>query len=75
VHDTTTVLISHRLSTVRPADRIILLRDGRVAEDGTHEELMALGGQYARFFTVQAAAFTGVEPSEIGCACCARSRF
>jgi ATP-binding cassette subfamily B protein len=62
VHDATTVLISHRLSTVRPADRIILLRDGRVAEDGTHEELMALGGQYARFFTVQAAAFTGVEP-------------
>jgi ATP-binding cassette subfamily B protein len=62
VHDATTVLISHRLSTVRPADRIILLRDGRVAEDGTHEELMALGGEYARFFTVQAAAFTGVEP-------------
>jgi ATP-binding cassette subfamily B protein len=59
VHDTTTVLISHRLSTVRPADRILLLRDGRIAEDGTHDELMALGGEYARFFTVQAAAFTG----------------
>jgi ABC-type multidrug transport system fused ATPase/permease subunit len=57
VHDTTTVLISHRLSTVRPADRIILLRDGRVAEDGTHAELMALGGDYARFFTTQAVAF------------------
>lgn len=57
VHDTTTVLISHRLSTVRPAERIILLRGGRVAEDGTHEELLALGGDYARFFTVQAEAF------------------
>jgi ATP-binding cassette subfamily B protein len=58
VHDATTVLISHRLSTVRSADRIILLRDGRVAEDGTHEQLLALGGEYARFFTTQAAAFT-----------------
>jgi ATP-binding cassette subfamily B protein len=58
VHNTTTVLISHRLSTVRPADRIILLRAGRVAEDGSHDELMALGGDYARFFTVQAEAFT-----------------
>ena len=57
VHNTTTVLISHRLSTVRPAGRIILLRDGRVAEDGTHEELLAVGGDYARFFTVQAETF------------------
>jgi ATP-binding cassette subfamily B protein len=53
----TTVLISHRLSTVRPADRIVLLRGGRVAEDGSHDDLMALGGDYARFFTVQAEAF------------------
>jgi ATP-binding cassette subfamily B protein len=59
VGDATTVLISHRLSTVRPADRIILFRDGRVAEDGTHDELLALGGDYARFFTVQASTFAG----------------
>lgn len=58
VRDTTTLLISHRLATVRPAGRIILLRAGRVAEDGSHDELMALGGGYARFFTVQAEAFT-----------------
>ncbi|MFC6020743.1 ABC transporter ATP-binding protein [Plantactinospora solaniradicis] len=58
VRNTTTVLISHRLSTVRPADRIILLRGGRVAEDGSHDALMALGGDYARFFTIQAEAFT-----------------
>ncbi len=57
VHGATTVLISHRLSTVRPADRILLLRDGRIAEDGTHEELIALGGGYAHFFVTQAAAF------------------
>ncbi|MEU4244936.1 ABC transporter ATP-binding protein [Actinoplanes sp. NPDC026619] len=57
VRDATKVLISHRLSTVRPAERIVLLRDGRVAEDGSHDELMTLGGDYARFFTVQAAAF------------------
>lgn len=63
VRDTTTVLISHRLSTVRYADRIILLREGRVAEDGTHDELLAVGGDYARFFTTQAAAFTVVPSS------------
>ncbi|GGQ59988.1 ATP-binding cassette domain-containing protein [Couchioplanes azureus] len=57
VRDTTTVLISHRLSTVRYADRILLFRDGRVAEDGTHDELLAAGGGYATFFTTQAAAF------------------
>ena len=46
---------------MRPADRIILLRDGRVAEDGSHDELIALGGDYARFFQVQAEAFRGDE--------------
>ncbi|MEE6257652.1 ABC transporter ATP-binding protein [Plantactinospora sonchi] len=61
VRDATTLLISHRLSTVRPAGRIILLRAGRVAEDGSHDDLMALGGGYARFFTVQAEAFAARE--------------
>lgn len=63
VRETTTLLISHRLATVRPAGRIILLRAGRVAEDGSHDELMALGGGYARFFTVQAEAFTATGES------------
>lgn len=54
----TRVLISHRMSTVRTADRIVLLRGGRVAEEGTHEQLMALGGDYFGFFTRQAEAFT-----------------
>jgi ATP-binding cassette subfamily B protein len=54
-----TVLISHRMSTVRPADRIVVLRDGRVAEEGDHETLMAVDGDYARSFRLQAARFAG----------------
>ncbi|GAA3728640.1 ABC transporter ATP-binding protein [Plantactinospora mayteni] len=57
VRNVSTLLISHRLSTVRPADRIVLLRNGRVAEDGSHDGLIAAGGEYARFFAVQAEAF------------------
>jgi ATP-binding cassette subfamily B protein len=55
--DATVVLISHRLSTVRRADRIVLLSDGRIAEAGGHDELIALGGQYAAMFAVQAERF------------------
>lgn len=51
------VLISHRFSTVRMADRILVLGDGRIIEDGSHEELLALGGQYAELFTLQAAGY------------------
>ncbi len=51
------VLISHRLSTVRQADRIVLLDGGRITESGTHDELMATGGGYARMFTIQAERF------------------
>jgi ABC-type multidrug transport system fused ATPase/permease subunit len=53
----TTLLISHRFSTVRHADRICVLEAGRVAELGTHDELMALGGRYRRLFDLQAARF------------------
>jgi ATP-binding cassette subfamily B protein len=53
----TALYISHRFSTVRRADRIMLLEDGRVAEEGTHEELMGLGGTYADLFSLQAEAY------------------
>jgi ABC-type multidrug transport system fused ATPase/permease subunit len=53
----TTLLISHRFSTVRHADRICVLSDGRVAEIGTHDELMALGGSYRVMFDMQASRF------------------
>jgi len=49
----TTFIIAHRLSTVRRADRIILLKEGRIAESGTHDELLARGGAYARFHELQ----------------------
>jgi ABC-type multidrug transport system fused ATPase/permease subunit len=54
----TTILISHRFSTVRHADRICVLEHGRVIELGTHGELMALGGRYRTMFDLQAQRFT-----------------
>ena len=54
---TTTILISHRFSTVRHADRICVLEGGRVVELGTHDELMAAGGRYRTMFDLQASRF------------------
>ena len=61
---TSVVLISHRLSTVRRADRIVLLDGGRITESGTHEELMVQGGGYAELFTVQAERFAAAGVTE-----------
>ncbi len=57
----TTILISHRFSTVRHADRICVLEQGRVAELGTHDELMAAGGRYKTMFDLQASRFDDEE--------------
>jgi ABC-type multidrug transport system fused ATPase/permease subunit len=51
------LLISHRFSSVRHADRIVVLDQGRVIEIGTHDELTARGGLYAELFSLQAAAY------------------
>lgn len=60
----TTILISHRFSTVRRVDRICVLEHGRVAEIGTHDELMALGGRYRTMFELQASRFGEEEPDD-----------
>jgi len=51
------VLISHRFSTVRMADRILVLDKGQLLEIGSHEELLELGGRYAELFHLQAAGY------------------
>jgi ATP-binding cassette subfamily B protein len=53
----TAVLISHRFSSVRMADRILVLADGKVEASGTHAQLMAQGGRYAELFELQAAGY------------------
>ncbi|MBB5868154.1 ATP-binding cassette subfamily B protein/ATP-binding cassette subfamily C protein [Allocatelliglobosispora scoriae] len=58
----TVVLITHRLASVRYADRIFVLDGGRVVEQGTHAELMALAGIYAQFYSLQASAYQEVSP-------------
>ena len=50
----TTVIIAHRLSTIRGADRIVLIDDGEIKEDGSHQELMTKGGQYAQLYRYSA---------------------
>jgi ABC-type multidrug transport system fused ATPase/permease subunit len=60
----TTILISHRFSTVRHADRICVLEQGRVAELGTHDELMALGSRYRTMFDLQAQRFASGDGEE-----------
>jgi len=60
----TTILISHRFSTVRHADRICVLEHGRVVELGTHEELMAKGGRYRTMFDLQAHRFNAARDDE-----------
>jgi ATP-binding cassette subfamily B protein len=63
--DVTTILVSHRLSSVRHADRIVVIDGGRIAEDGTHEGLMRAGGLYARMYSLQAERFAAEPAAEL----------
>jgi ATP-binding cassette, subfamily B, bacterial len=62
--DVTTIVVSHRFSTVRHADRICVLEHGRVEEIGTHEELMAQRGRYHTMFNLQARRFQAIQDEE-----------
>lgn len=55
----TKLLISHRLNAIRDADMIVVLNDGRIVEQGTHDELFTAGGEYARLFALQASGYQG----------------
>ncbi|MCA1839095.1 MAG: ABC transporter ATP-binding protein/permease [Actinobacteria bacterium] len=61
----TVLLISHRFSSVRTADRIIVLEQGQITEQGSHTELMKLGGQYCELFTLQASAYVDTDSSTV----------
>ncbi|HEY7177287.1 MAG TPA: ABC transporter ATP-binding protein, partial [Micromonosporaceae bacterium] len=60
----TTVLVSHRFSTVRHADRICVVEDGAVVELGSHDELIAHGGRYRTMFDLQAQRFAEGRPED-----------
>ncbi len=57
----TVLAVAHRLSTISHMDRIAVLDAGRVAEVGTHDELLALGGLYARYWSRQSGGFIGTD--------------
>jgi ABC-type multidrug transport system fused ATPase/permease subunit len=56
-HNQMVILISHRFSTVRMADKIVVMAGGELIEQGTHEALLKQGGRYARLFSLQAAGY------------------
>lgn len=60
----TVIAIAHRLSTISHMDRIIVMDDGRIIEDGSHDDLLAANGQYARFWTRQSGGFIGQDAAE-----------
>ena len=59
----TVIIIAHRLSTIRDADKIVVLKGGYVAEEGTHDELLAIGKIYAELYHIQAGTAPLVNPN------------
>ena len=57
----TLIFISHRFSTIKDAERIVVLHKGKVIEDGTHKKLMELNGKYSQLYTIQAERFKRIE--------------
>ena len=64
MHGKTVIAIAHRLSTIARMDRIVVMDAGRIAEEGTHEQLLARNGLYADFWARQSGGFLGVEAAE-----------
>ena len=60
----TVVAIAHRLSTIASMDRIVVLDAGQIAEEGTHDQLLALGGFYATYWNLQSGGFIGIKAAE-----------
>ncbi len=60
----TAVIIAHRLATIRKADKIIVLQDGRIIESGNHQQLLEVGGLYARLYSLNYASFDDI-PEEL----------
>ena len=57
----TAIIVTHRLGSVRLADRVFVMKDGGLAEEGTHEELMRLDGEYARLYRAQEKWYSGTD--------------
>jgi ATP-binding cassette subfamily B protein len=61
MRDKTVFAIAHRLSTIVKMDRIVLLHEGRIVEQGSHSELLMLGGLYSRYWERQSGGFIGID--------------